>query len=271
MSLSAFAQYYLRKLLHKHLDSFGGLLSTDCQNNLPLVDVNQLLNQFYAQTHSSTALHREMEIWLQIHQDLEHSPRENRQHAEEVERRILGLLGLRLGQVARHLQPLIEVEQSCVRFRFLHNGRICEGMRQGLEIYGLVYQFQKNSRFWTYQLTCALLEREIPCLMTTSTNRCAVWVPLRSPAYSILVEMSPTFLRCLTMLHVHPHKWRGEREQQGRATCETEVLPLDQAAHPSTSHPDSIAMAAIGLDGARKPFGRIARHKVGEAFSKNIF
>lgn len=266
MSLSAFAQYYLRKLLHKHLDSFGGLLPADCQNNLPMVDVNQLLNQFCTETHSNTGLHREMEIWIQMHRDLEHSTPENRQHAEEVERQILGLLGCRLGQVVRHRQPLIQAEPTCVGFRFHHNGRICQGMRQGHELYGLIHQFQTNSRFRAYQLTCALLEREIPCLMTISAQRCVVWVPLRSPVYSILVKMSPTLLHCLLMLHVHPHKRAGVREKEGNAAFAGSSLSPVLTNPSSASYPAAIGMAAIAPDRSRKPFGSSARLKVGKSF-----
>ncbi len=168
--------------------------------------------------------------------------------------------------------------RQCVAFRFHRNGCICEGLRHGNELYGLVHELQKNLRFQDYQLTCALPAREIPCLMTTSARRCAVWVPRRSPVYSILAQASPTLLHCLITLHVHSYKLHGGGEPHGRAALASDGLSSGPASlvsaslvpaspvpreSPSASDPNSTAMETISPARSRKLFGRVARRQLG--------
>jgi hypothetical protein len=215
MHLSAFAHYYLRKLLCQHLSNFGGLFTLEGGDRVPKVDANEFLDHFYAQSDPTSPQIRELEFLVQMRQTVESATAQDSQRAEELERRIFSVLGLRLGAVSSQRLPVVKPEPAYPSFRFHYEGRICEGIRYEHDLYGMISQFRKHSPFQAYQLASVLLDRDVACLVTTSETRSAVWVSLRSPSFPNLIQASPRALRSLIKFHSQWHK-RHPRHRASR-------------------------------------------------------
>ncbi len=220
MNLSAIAQYYIRKLLQKYLENLNCLLVA-ASGSASLTDLNPVLARFYAQSSTSKVV--EVETLIRLHQAWEAKREASRECAGELERRILGLLGFQLGSIASSRLPLVKPESLFPTFRFHSHGRIREGLRHDNELYGLVHEFRINPRFHAYQLACVLLERHIPCVVTTSKTRCALWVPLRSAAYPILACYNDGVSGSLMFVHSKLCKLRQTAAQRRIAE---HVLPV---------------------------------------------
>ena len=210
MNFSAFTHYHVRKLLCKHLGNLDGMLSGGAGGP----SLNPILSHFQPTSATSIAQVREVEALVRLHQELETKAAQDRKGLEELERRILALLGFRLGAVVPHRLPMVKAEHTCQFFCFYCHDRLGEGMRQGNELYGMVYEFRGNLRFQAYQLACVLRAGDIPCLVTTSAKRCRIWVSLRSPAYPVLCSGNPALISTLVAVYAKQCKWRTATTQR---------------------------------------------------------
>jgi hypothetical protein len=79
-------------------------------------------------------------------------------------------------------------ESGGALFRFLQQGKLQEGARFEGEVYGLIKQFTLVQRQQAYQVAWALTEQKVPFILTTSEVRYGIWVCLRSPTYTVLIN-----------------------------------------------------------------------------------
>jgi hypothetical protein len=178
--LSPLTQYYLRKLLSQdsepHLESDS--LSSTSYNVIETIQAKLL--------QASSV--RELEVLVQHYQNIETQLTYHNENLMEVKRRIFRVLGLRLNTLTSSSIPTVVQESAGSVFLFLQQGKLREGARFDEEVYGLVKQFNLVQRQQAYQVAWALTEQKVPFILTASEVRYGVWVCLRSPTYSVLIN-----------------------------------------------------------------------------------
>jgi hypothetical protein len=193
--ISPFTQYYLRKLLHQHVNR--------------LAVINPVFNGLHPE-HCETSLlegssQRELEMLIQHCQRLETHITHEYETLADVKRRIFRLLGVRLNPLSPSPIPTTIQEQGVSLFRFYQTGNLREGMKYEGELYGLVHRFNIVHRLPAYQLAWALTEQGIPFILTTSESRYGIWISLRSPTYSVVVSQGAAALDKVMSLYAVMH------------------------------------------------------------------
>jgi hypothetical protein len=178
--LSPLTQYYLRKLLNQGIEphASGDAPSANTQKVIEIIQ-NKLLQ---------TSSVRELEILVHHYQNIETQLTYHHENLTEVKRRIFRILGLRLNALASSNIPTVVPESAGSLFRFLQQGKLREGARFEEEVYGLIKPFNLVQRQQAYQVAWALTEQKVPFILTASETRYGVWVCLRSPTYSVLLN-----------------------------------------------------------------------------------
>jgi hypothetical protein len=173
--ISPITQYYLRKLLNQGL----GADTLGFASSKVLEGIQSKLLQ------ASSA--RELEILVNHYQNIESQLTQHQENLTEVKRRILAVLGLRLHSISSTVPTLVQ-ESAVMSFRFLQQGKLLEGSRFEGEVYGLIKQFNLVQRQQSYQVAWALTEQKVPFILTASEIRYGIWVCLRSPTYTVLIN-----------------------------------------------------------------------------------
>jgi hypothetical protein len=268
MHLSAFAQYSIRRLIHQYLDSLDHLLINHSAVSKPSTtpgsvqktDLDPLLTQFQSRTVLSPAKVREIEILLQLYQQFHASTggvdgaakapiskkesatrkdivgkKPQQRNIEELERRILGLLGFQLGAIAPGQLPTTRPEADSDLFWFHYDSKLAEGLCHNDELYGLAKAFPFGQRFQAYQLACLLKERHLPCVVTTAPRRYGVWLPLQASAYAKFHHQNAAM--CNSLLDLYARLCKFRHEQRHRETSRPVLDPAsDATAFPARVH-----------------------------------
>jgi hypothetical protein len=178
--LSPVTQYYLRKLLNQGL---AASLQPDA-SGFTSPKVLEIIQNKLLQTSSV----KELEILVNHYQNIETQLTQHQENLAEVKRRIFRVLGLRLNSLVSATIPTVVPESGGALFRFLQQGKLQEGARFEGEVYGLIKQFTLVQRQQAYQVAWALTEQKVPFILTTSEVRYGIWVCLRSPTYTVLIN-----------------------------------------------------------------------------------
>lgn len=202
MSLSPFIQYYIRKLLSKQLDSLGNLVAEEAGLDIYFqMDLNQILGTLYPRVSEMVLKERMIETLVLIHRTCQPADNYHFENLQEVENRIFSLLGLELLSMSHSaLVPIVD-EQIERLFRFYKDGCLYQGINYGGELYGLVQAYRPSQKPQAYQLALALLEQQVPAILTLSSNRCGLWVSLRSPTYDVLRHQEAVLSEKVPHLH----------------------------------------------------------------------
>jgi hypothetical protein len=178
--LSPVTQYYLRKLLNQGL---AASLQPDA-SGFSSPKVLEIIQNKLLQTSSV----KELEILVNHYQNIETQLTQHQENLAEVKRRIFRVLGLRLNSLVSATIPTVVQESGGALFRFLQQGKLREGARFEGEVYGLIKQFTLVQRQQAYQVAWALTEQKVPFILTASEARYGIWVCLRSPTYTVLIN-----------------------------------------------------------------------------------
>jgi hypothetical protein len=106
---------------------------------------------------------------------------------------------------ASHLPPVLAAEKVTL-FNFYYAQAIRKGCRYNDELYALVAEFATCTRQQADRLALVLADQAVPCIFTGSSGYHQVWVLLRSPACSILIEKGHLFLETILLLHLSMSK-----------------------------------------------------------------
>jgi hypothetical protein len=159
-----------------------------------------ILNSIYLDPTTATTKVVELELLTKLHQDLEKS-KNDEANLVEIKRRIFQILGFHANLALPAKLPLVLQEASLSIFRFYREGSIRSGMRYEHELYGEIRRFDSTHRLQAYQFAWAMLEYQVPLLMTVAPSYYTIWVSLRSPSYRILLRHDAAFLRMILLLH----------------------------------------------------------------------
>lgn len=201
MKLDSFNQYYIRKMLRRHLQSPGCRVSGKAEIakyfntdlNLLIIDNCLTLTDLPFKLQKIAGL-------IQAHQNQKVS-----QHSHQtqfaIEQQIFNLIGLKL--YATRPVTLLEIieEHQVISFRFLLRSEICQGVRYKDNMYGLVSSFKLESDPRMLKLISILLSRNIPFIITHSVQRHTIWVNLKSPAYAALITYGSRLINKTLTIH----------------------------------------------------------------------
>jgi hypothetical protein len=184
--LSPLAQYYLRKLLTEQNQASKAV---KVDENLENVRSYRKVKRLNVQGLESSSC-RELETLIHHYQSLENQIAHHYEGLNEVKRRIFWLLDHRISSSTAEEVPPLVLEQNVLRFSFLHQENLTQGIRFENEVYGLIREYPLDLSRQAFHMAWALIERAVPVTVTISDERYALWVSLRSPAYPILFNPS---------------------------------------------------------------------------------
>lgn len=200
MPLSPFNQYRIRKILAEYLKQMENSIAHWMNAyQIHQTDLNQILRSLGAEQFERRVW--ELDTLLQMYQELDIPVAPNSDQIHHIKQRILWLIGLRLAALQPAILPVVLPEQAVSLFRFNQDAEVQEGLRYGHELYGLVQQYQTSNRLQAYRLSWALADRQVPFLITQSQDRYAIWLPLRSQAYSLYVQQGQAFIDRVLAIH----------------------------------------------------------------------
>jgi hypothetical protein len=206
MLLSPFAQYCIRKLLRQNIETLASLITSESgRHRFSEKSLEAILNNVYLDPTTATTKVVELELLTKLYQDLE-KRKSDEASLVEIKRRIFQILGFRANLALPANLPLIVQEASLLIFRFYHDGSIQNGIHYEHELYGEIRRFDSIHRLQVYQFAWAMLEYQVPLLITVAPSHYAIWVSLRSPSYRILLRHDAAFLRMILFLHSTLHK-----------------------------------------------------------------
>jgi hypothetical protein len=206
MQLSPFTQYYARKLIQEYIESLRYALQSrirlqDCTQ----INLHQILSHLYPTALEAKAKIDELEALVAVYRTLEVSSVENQHNLNKVKRRIIQLLGLRLGETLPTGSLRRIPEQWGTVFRFYTENQVREGFNYENEFYGLVQQFKPSQLLQIRQLTYVLLHHQIPFILTRSEKRYGIWIHMKSPAYFTFLKQG----QHVVSLHLNLFKFKG--------------------------------------------------------------
>ena len=202
MPLSPFAQYHIRKLLRQDIETLTNLLVSESgSHRLSDSEIEKILNNIYLDSSQAGARIEELELLTNLYQELE-ANKSDESTLTEIKRRIFQVLNFQSSSnLPKDLLPVIQ-EKLAPSFNFYHNGKIRKGIHHQHEFFGEVRRFHAIHRLQAYQFAWALLEHQVPLIITASAQSFVIWVNIQSPTYSTLLSHDATFLRMLLSLHL---------------------------------------------------------------------
>jgi hypothetical protein len=202
MKLDSFNQYYVRKVLRRHLQSPGCQVSGKAELakyfntdlNLLVVDTCFNLTDVPFKLQKIAGL-------VQAHQDQKLAHPHSRQMLFAIEQQMFNLIGLRIyASSPVRLLEIIE-EHQVYPFRFLLHSEVRQGVRYKDNMYGLVSTFKLENDPRMLKLIAVLLDRSVPFIITHAIRRYAIWVNLKSPAYGAIVIYGPRLINKTLIIH----------------------------------------------------------------------
>ncbi len=77
--------------------------------------------------------------------------------------------------------PSVVSESLVTFFKYWSDGKVCEGVRHGDELYALLKTFPINERSQTYAVGCELAEQGKNVFIIRSKEAYSIWMNMRSP------------------------------------------------------------------------------------------
>jgi hypothetical protein len=205
MKLDSFDQYYIRKMLRRHLQSPGCRVSGKAEIAKYFnTDLNLLIIDSCSSLIAIPSKLQKIAGLIQAHQD-QKTNQYSLQTQFAIEQQIFNLIGLKL--YATKPVTLLEIieEHRVIAFRFLLRSEICQGVRYKDNIYGLVSSFKLESDPRMLKLILILLGRGIPFIITHSVQHSvqhhAIWINLKSPAYAALITYGSRLINKTLPIH----------------------------------------------------------------------
>jgi hypothetical protein len=206
MQLSPFTQYYTRKLIQEYLESRRyPLQSRICPQDCMQINLYRVLSHLYPNPLEAQAKIDELEALVAVCRTLEASSVKNQDNLNKFKRRVIQLLGLRLGEMLPTGSLRRIPEQWGTVFRFYTENQVREGFNYENEFYGLVQQFKPSQLLQICQLTYVLLHHQIPFIITRSEKRYGIWIHMKSPAYLTFLKQG----QHVVSLHLNLFKFKG--------------------------------------------------------------
>jgi hypothetical protein len=205
--VSPFTQYFVRKLLRRHLLEPQFLMPSLKVADLERADLAQVLRRLCrSDRHFQRQLY-ELESLIETHSRLGSSPLHadpnlQRAELERVELQIYKLLGLRLTDLLPDRLPRVLSEVDCQRFQFCLSQQLQTGIMHRSQFYGLLQTWPTHARLQAYQTAWTIAQRGEVTLITQSESTFTVWIHLKSPAAIVLLERSRSILP--TLLRLNP-------------------------------------------------------------------
>jgi len=88
--------------------------------------------------------------------------------------------------------PLLLSEANVFIFKFWFNGEFRDGMSYHDELFCCLRTFAAQERSQVYHLGCKLTQHYPVIALTTSDDRCGLWVSLRDPHLETILRQAPT-------------------------------------------------------------------------------
>jgi hypothetical protein len=203
--VSPFTQYFVRKLLRRHLIEPQFLMPSLKVADLDQADLAQVLRCLCpSDRHFQRQLY-ELESLIEAHSRLGSSQRATDpsiQQAEldKIELQIYRILGLRLMNLLPNRLPQVLSEDDCQRFQFCLKQSLHTGILHRSQFYGLLQEWPIQARLQAYRTAWTIAQRGEICLITQADPTFAVWIHLKSPAAIVLLESGHTILPTLLKL-----------------------------------------------------------------------
>lgn len=157
-----------------------------------------------------------LEALITMYGDLERQAW-NREMLESLEKQILKLLGLRLGEILPTTLPRVVSGEKVMPFKFCLAEVLREGIYYDREFYGLVKTDGLAGRLQMQRMAWALAQQEVACILVQEKGRMNLWVNVRSPAAPALIQRGPAIMAQLMKLHPWLCRSKERQAAQGNA------------------------------------------------------
>jgi hypothetical protein len=201
MPLSPFAYYILQKLWQDLLRLPFLLIGQAnlTHHNQSQTALSYLLRSLHDKDNAMSKV-QELENLVRLYHSLASIHLSDQLSHQEIKCRILWLLGLNQALIATAKPPQIAPEKPGDAFNFYFEGHVRQGICHSGELYALIHEFPATYRVQAYRSVWALIDQNLPCLLTNSETRSGIWVSLRSPACPVLLK-NGCILDTLLSLH----------------------------------------------------------------------
>lgn len=212
IEISPFTQYFVRRLLRHYLEQWKRLPMVQSIQDAGCMDVSRVLQGLYQGEGTVEVNLHTLEALIAMYGDLERQAW-NREMLEPLEKQILKLLGLRLGEILPNSLPRVVDRGKVMPFKFCLAEVVNEGIYYDREFYGLVKTHELAGRLQMHRMAWALAEQEVACILVQDRIRTNLWVNVRSPAAPALIQRGPAIMTPL--MKFHPWLCRSKERQAG--------------------------------------------------------
>jgi hypothetical protein len=200
IKISPFTQYFVRRLLRHYLDQWKRLPMTASIQDPGCMNMQRVL-QGLCQDEGTVAVRlHTLESLIARYGDLERQAW-NQEMLEPLEKQILKLLGLRLGEILPPTLPPVVAGEKVRPFKFCLAEVLREGIYYDREFYGLIKTNELLGRLQMQRMAWALAQQEVACILVQEKGRMTLWVNVRSPAAPALIQQGPAIMAQLMKLH----------------------------------------------------------------------
>jgi hypothetical protein len=217
IKISPFTQYFVRRLLRHYLDQWKRLPMTTSIQDAGCMNVQRVLQGLYHDEGTVEARIHTLESLIARYGDMERQAW-NREMLAPLEKQILKLLGLRLGEILPPALPRVVAREKVMPFKFCLADVIQEGIYYDREFYGLIKTNELLGRLQMQRMAWALAQQEVACILVQEQGRMNLWVNVRSPAAPALIQRGPAIMAQLMKLHPWLCRSKERQAAQGNAT-----------------------------------------------------
>lgn len=186
-------------MLKEHVDSVS-VIQARALRVPESMDLNHLLVALYPRKFEMASRVRNLEMLAELYRQVSGHRSSQRSAQAELQRRIFQILGIRFG-VNEVMIPSIVPEESVSLLPIFAGGQVREVMMYQKKFYGKIDQAKMGSCSQFYQLALVLVEKGLPCLITTSPEIYCLWVGVRSPVYRVFLKEGLVAMRRALRLH----------------------------------------------------------------------
>ncbi|MBE9032848.1 hypothetical protein IQ266_24230 [filamentous cyanobacterium LEGE 11480] len=203
--MSPFTQYFVRKLLRRYLAQPQSLMPYLKVADPGQSDLAQVLRGLCHSEQSFQVLLYELESLIESHSRLEanqarYSPATVNDELVQIEQKVEQLLGLRLGRLLPERLPRLLPEAEGQAFQFCLGSQVQSGICYREHFYGLLQRWPLASQLHAYQTAWTLAQRGVACMVTRSPQEYTVWINLKSPSSTVLLQQGQRILPALLKL-----------------------------------------------------------------------
>lgn len=214
MQLSSFTQYYIRRLLRQYLQRIKYQVGEQASVQRYLkTDLNLIMQRSGGSASQLVATLEEIETLVEMHRQSALRRPQGDRHQAQLEQKIYELIGLRLRSFLPASRLVTAREDGVRQFKFLWEGKLQDGIQYNDMLYGLILESKFKHDLNIYQMIAALSKAEVSVILTIAPERYAVWIDLRSPAYSILNKHGMRLFGKVSKLHATLCKFQERKIQ----------------------------------------------------------